>query len=303
MAETPRPRVTRLADLLDEGLTQATAAYEARRDGAALGPAIACSPKLATELCGALPVGLTVLHGPPGSGKSAFAAQLAAEAGCPALIATFEMPPLELLRRQAGRVTNTYCSKFRTGVLAPSEWLTLMRRAAAAAPRLAILDGTRGSVTPADLREAVDAIRGDAPHALLVVDSASAWVRSSGLGGANEYEATSAALASLQALSAELRIAIVVVAEQNRANRGEDRQEASAGSRVYEYGAEVVLALVRDHKALPDVDGAVDVELVLAKNRLGAQGRRIALRFEGGFMRFTEADTVVDFGRGKRRSA
>jgi len=303
MPDRLRPRLTRLADLLDEGLAQATTAHEALRNGRPLGPAIACSPKLAAEMCGSVPVGLTVLHAPPGCGKTALANQLAAEAGCPAVVATWEMPPLELLRRHASRVTSTYVNKFRTGVLAPSEWLTLMRRAAAAAPKLAILDGTRGGVNLDDLREAVVAIRGDAPHALLVIDSTSAWVRSSGFGGANEYEATSSVIASLQALATELSIAILVVAEQNRAAMGSDRQEAAAGTRVYEYGCEVMLALQRERDAVVDADGTVNVDLVVAKNRLGAQGRRIPLRFEGGFMRFTETDTVIEMGSRRKRSA
>lgn len=303
MPESIRPRLTRLADLLEDGLIQATAAYEAHKSGAALGPRIRCSPKLESELCGSLPVGLTILHAPPGCGKTALANQLAADAECPAVIASWEMPPLELLRRHAARVTSTYISKFRTGVLTPSEWLTHMRRTVATMPELAILDATHGGVKPEDLREAVNAVRGNSAHALLVIDSASSWVRSSGRDGMNEYEATSDAISALQSLAAELGIAILVVAEQNRASMGSDRQEAAAGTRAFEYGCEVMLALQRDKDAYVDADGSLEIDLVIAKNRLGAQGRRIPLRFEGGFMRFSESDGFASMNRPRKKSA
>jgi len=227
----PTPSLSRLSDLLGAGYAAAAAAYEARCGGKALGPAIGCSPQLSAELCGSLPVGLTIVHGPPGSGKSALAAQLAAEAGCPSVIATFEMPPLEFLRRHAARATSTFVSKLRNGTLPPTEWLRIVERAIVSAPDLAILDGTCAPVSYDHLAGAVERVRGDSPHALLVVDSASAWVRSSS-STVSEYEATSAAIASLQRLAAELRISILVVAEQNRAGRGDDRQESAAGTRA-----------------------------------------------------------------------
>jgi len=304
LANSLRPRIFSFADLLEDGLAQATAAYQARSSGNSLGPVVALSPKLAKELCGSLPVGLTVLHGPPGSGKSAFAQQLAAEAGCPAMIATFEMPPIELLRRHAARVTNEYISKFRSGELHPDEWLRLMRSAAAKAPKLSILDGTCTSVSPADLLEAVEVSRQDDPYGVLIIDSASAWARSNESVGATEYERTTLAISALQQIAQKTRTAVVVVAEQNRAGRNEPRQDAAAGSRAFEYGAEVMIALSRDPDAIPDANSAIIIELELVKNRLGVQGRKIPMRFEGGFMRFSEGEPVViDMSRRGRRSA
>ncbi len=292
-APDPTPRLTRLADLLEDGLADATARHDAYANGTPLGPKVGLSDRLGRELCGALPVGLTVLHGPPGLAKTALANQLAAEAGCPALIVTCEMAPLELLRRHAARVTRTYLSKFRTGQLAPSEWLNLVRRTAQAVPQLAILDGTKAPVPYEHLQDAAEAIKGDAAHLLIVVDSLHSWVRGSGsLQSVNEYEATSAALHALQQLAAELQAAVVVVAEQNRAAQGSDRQEAAAGTRVFEYAAEVVLALSRDRDAVADVNGDIPIIATLAKNRLGATGTRVQLAFNGGFMAFREADSA-----------
>jgi replicative DNA helicase len=293
-SSTAKPKLVRLGDLLEEGLAEATARHEAYTTGSPLGPKVTLSDKLGRELCGALPVGLTVLHGPPGSAKTALANQLAAEAGCPALVVTCEMSPLELLRRHAARITRTYLSKFRTGQLPPSEWLALMRRTAAASPQLHMLDGTKAPVLFGYLREVAETVKGTAPHFLVVVDSAHSWVRGSGsLEAASEYEATSEALRALQQLTAELSCAVLVVAEQNRASRGSERQEASAGTRVFEYAAEVVIALSRDPDAAPDVNGEIPITATLAKNRLGTAGTRVDFAFNGGFMAFREADAVA----------
>jgi hypothetical protein len=73
---------------------------------------------------------------------------------------------------------------------------------------------------------------------------------------------------------------------------GSDRQESAAGSRVFEYAAEVVVALSRDRDAAPDINGEIPITATLAKNRLGAAAARIDLAFNGGFMAFREADAV-----------
>ena len=290
MSEAPSPPTFRLSQLLDEGEDQARAAYEARESGIPNGPAIRFSPALAEELCGSLPVGLNVLHGPPGSGKSALGQQLAAYAECPALIVTFEMAPLELLRRATACVTSTYVNKLRNGTMTPEAWRANVQRAAKAFPNLGILDGTRQMpVTIKNIQAALSDFRGDSKHALVVIDSCSAWVRRRSEDG-TEYEATNKALQELQQLAQVENCAVLAIAEQNRSQRDTNRQDAAAGTRVYEYGSEVVLALERPPNVEPDNTGTLDVTLTLSKNRLGTQGRRIPLRFRGGFMRFEEIE-------------
>jgi replicative DNA helicase len=304
MDEAPKPTLTRLRDLLEEGYAEAAEAHEAFRTGTPRGPRIPFSPRWSREIGGFLPVGLTVLHGPPGSAKTALANQIAAEAGCPALIVTCEMAPLELLRRHAARETLTFLSKFRTGQLSPGTWLDLVRRTAAVIGDVAILDGTRAPVTINFIAECAAVTKGDRPHLVVVVDSLHSWVRGSGLlDGLTEYEATNVALHQLQRLAADLGAAVVVVAEQNRTNMGSDRQEAAAGSRVFEYCAELVIALSRDRDAQLDADGEVPILATLAKNRHGSAGTKIDLRFAGGFMKFREGDGVVTLATRRGRGA
>jgi hypothetical protein len=97
-------------------------------------------------------------------------------------------------------------------------------------------------------------------------------------------------LQSLQRFAADLNCSVFIVAEQNRASMGTDRQEASAGSRVYEYSAELIVALTRDRDAKPDTNGEVPIVASLVKNRHGDAGEKIDLRFSGRLMTFREGD-------------
>src|SRR5688500_18845662 len=93
--ERAMPRLLPLADLTDEFLAEAEATHSAREEGKLRGPATRLLT-LDREIGGALPNGLNVAHGGPGVGKTAFACQVAASCGFPALIVSAEMSPLEL---------------------------------------------------------------------------------------------------------------------------------------------------------------------------------------------------------------
>jgi replicative DNA helicase len=262
-----------------------------------LGPKVALSSRLSRAVGGRIPLGVSVIHGAPGTAKTALVNQLAAEAGCPSILVTCEMPPLVLLHRHAARVTRTFLSKFTSGELPPGEWKTLIERTIEALPDLSMLDGTRGPVPVDRIRECAEEAKAeaDSDHLLVVIDSAHSWVRGSGATGATEYEATNAALQSLQRLAADQSCSVFIVAEQNRASMGTDRQEASAGSRVFEYSAELIIALTRDRDAKPDpMHGEIPIVATLAKNRHGDAGERIDLRFSGRLMTFREGDGIVN---------
>jgi len=284
------------ADVLDY-FVEYQRQHEAILAGNALGPVLPSMPKLSRAIGGCLPVGVTVLHGPPGSAKTALANQLAAEAGCPAMVVSCEMAFLELLHRHAARVTRTYISKYRARELSPSQWLHDMRRTVATIPELRFVDGTRGRVTFPAMRAKAEATRGNGEHLLIVLDSMHAFLRRSGaLGGATEFDAIGVGLENLQSIAEELSCSILVIAEQNRANMGSERQDAARGSGVFEYTSEIVIALSRD-SVLPDIDGEIPICATLAKNRYGHQGERFDLRFAGGFMAFREGDGTAMVSR------
>ena len=283
----PAPRLSRLVDLLGEWQTTAERAHETYTTGHPRGPVTGFA-SLDAELGGALDPGLHVAHGQPGTGKTALALQLAATCGFPALIVSCEMAPLELLRRITARTTQTFLGKFRSGELHPSTSLALVKRAVASAPLLALADGTLAYPSLDWIRDAALAVKGDAEHVLVVVDSVHSWAESAP-GGIPEYEGLNAALAGLRTLAGVLSCPVLAVAERNRASMKGGGLSAGAGTRKIEYGASSVLDLARDLDKPADAAGEVDVMLTLAKNRNGAAGRKVNLKFHGAFQSFREA--------------
>ena len=281
------PRLVKLAGLLEDWQADAEAAHQAKTTGKPRGPITALAG-LDRELGGCLHPGVNIVHGTPGVGKTAFALQVAASCGCPALLVTCEMAPLELFRRVTARVTGTFLGRLKSGEMPPRESLLLARRAAEQTPLLAFADATRAFAPPEWLRDAALAVRGDAPHLLIVVDSVHSWAEGAP-GEASEYDALNAALAALRHLASELECPVLAIAERNRASMERGGLSAGAGTRKIEYGAEAVIDLARPEDAAPDASGEVVVTARLVKNRHGAVGRKVKLRWHGALQRFEEA--------------
>lgn len=288
----PRPPLFTCADLLAAFTLDATAAYEDRQHGRARGARTGFAA-LDADLGGYLAPGLHVLHGAPGTGKTALALQMAAEAGCPALFISTEMGALELFRRVVARVTGTFLGRLRGGELHPDKAAELAQRTAQAVPELAILDAT---TTPAPLEEvrlALTLAQRLSPHALLVIDSLHTWAASLAAvtrvgmrDGVTEYESLNVGIAQLVALASERAVPILAIAERNRASKA-GGMDASAGTRKFEYSASTVLELDKDADAMPDRDQTVTVRVRVAKNRNGEAYQSHPLRFSGRLQSFT----------------
>ncbi len=283
----PTPRLCRLGDLLGSWEADAQAAFEARQTNAARGP-MSGFKALDRELGGCFASGLHIVHGQPGSGKTAFILQVAASCGCPCLLLSCEMSPLELLRRHTARVTGTYLGRLKSGEIPPAESLALARRACSQAPLLALADGTRAYAPPPWLRDAALATKGEERHLLVVVDSVHSWAEGAGV-EASEYETLNAALLSLRQLAHILDCPVLAVSERNRDSMKGGGLSAGAGTRKIEYGAETVLDLTRDMTRRDDGAGEVEVTLKLAKNRHGAAGKELPFLFHGAKQMFVEA--------------
>jgi replicative DNA helicase len=282
------PRLHRFAGLMDDLEADATAIHEARLSGQPRGP-ITGLKKVDAELGGALPPGLTMLMGNTGTGKTALSLQTAADCKCPSLYVSCEMSPLELFRRHIANATGTYLGRLKSGEMRPETVMSLARQAAEAAPLLSVVDATRAAAAPAYLRDVAEEVKGDSRHLLIVVDSLHSWAEAAVQEG-TEYDALNAGLAQLRTLAHQLVCALLVVCERNRQNIKSDSVNAGAGTRRIEYGAEVVIALDRKEDAREDGAGDVDVVLKFAKNRNGAAGKPVALKFNGALQRFREAD-------------
>lgn len=289
------------SDLLDELLQDADARAQAYAEGRGTAPATP-SRTLNEELDGGFPVGLTVLHGAPGVGKTAFALQCACEAGCPALFVSTELTPKLLFLRIAARVTGKHWKELRR--MRRHELEPLLRRAVETVPWLLFADFTR--YVPREesslwdtLHRYAQAIRAyrragqihPAPYRLVVVDSVHTLVRMANV-QATEYDALTVGLTALDAIGKQHTIAILGVAERSRGAMRTGGQSASAGHRLFEYIAEAVLGLDtpedRD-RSLPD--GRRRVTLSIHKNRWGdlREGERaIRMVFDPRIMSFTE---------------
>jgi replicative DNA helicase len=279
------------ADALSVAMADVEAAHEARLTGIPRGP-ITGFKVLDAELGGAFAPGVHSINGSPGTGKTAFALQVAATCRFPALFVTCEMSPAELLRRHAARITGTYLGKFKSGELPPGEVRARYQQAIEAAPMLTLLDGTQGRVSPGHIQECARVLltRHDARSLLIVVDSLHSWAEGIASGtGAGEYETLNEAVAKLRSIAHGLNCPVLFVAEQNRESikSGAGGQSSGAGSRKIEYGAETVLSLIR--KSDPDGDGETPITLKLEKNRHGTIGREIRATFNGALQRFKEA--------------
>ena len=288
-ASEPQARLMLLRDVLGDVRADADAAHEARMTGRPRG-AITGLANLDRELSGAFAPGLHFIHGNAGAGKTAFALQTAADCQSPAMFVTCEMAPAELLRRHTARATKTYLNRLKSGEMTGVQVQTLTCQAIECAPGLAFVDATGAGAPIAFLHDSAQIVKGDAQHLLIVIDSLHSWA--GGLEkGLPEYEALNAAVGDLQRLSRRLSCAILIVSERNRDSmkNGGDGVNSGAGTRKIEYGAETIISLEREAK--PDGAGEVDVILKLAKNRHGAAGKPIRLKFHGALQRFQEANT------------
>lgn len=287
-------RLCALDGLVEDLLRDADDRARRRAEGLPPGPVTALAP-LDRALGGHLVVGLHVLHGDPGAGKTALALQVAATCGAPALYVTAEMPALALLRRIIARVARLNVADLATGAIAGDRLRALAVEAVARAPWLAILDATTGPAPPDAILDALAATRDLARRrgddgtaacqagAVVVVDSGHAWAAAAGSGdGATEYERLNDALAALHDVAHRAAAAVLVVAERNRASAGVGRGglHAAAGTRTWEYRAETVIDLDRTDDR-PDV-----VTVRLPKNRHGPPSGGVALRWHAAQQRF-----------------
>jgi replicative DNA helicase len=290
------PRLVPVADLLDDFMADTERRYEARRAGVALGP-VTGFPALDDAVGGCLMPGLHVFHGGPGTGKTAFAWQAAAQAarcGAPAVFVTCEMGPPELLARAIARETGTYLGRIKSGELAPSAMLDLARRTLARLPNVYLVDGIRAWPSAGWLAEALASVRGDSGHALLVIDSIHTW--SLGLeSDKSEYDTLTFAINALSQLGADSNVPVLGVAERNRASMERGGLHAGAGTRRFEYAATSMIDLSRedtegkDRSSFPGtVPPIASVRATVVKNRHGNAPIRVDLLFEGRCQRFAE---------------
>lgn len=283
------PKLYRLGDLLQDFTEDAREAYQAREEGRQRGP-VSGFPTLDDAIGGAFMPGLHVMHGGPGAGKTAWALQVAACCGTPALFVSCEISPLEILRRLAARVTGTYLGRFKTGELEPARAVDLARRACEASPLLALVDGTAGFPDPGWLQQQAREVQGENRHLLVILDSLHTWAnRAPGLRGKTEYDTLNGGLSDLEQLAGALKSPLLVIAERNRGSMQSGGMSAAKGSSRIEYAGETVIGLDKESGAGGGLDPSGETPLTarVEKNRHGMPGK-VDLLFHGPLQRFRE---------------
>jgi replicative DNA helicase len=294
----PVAPLLRFADALGELRADADANHAAKTSGTLRGP-ITGLPRLDKEISHALAPGLHGVYGNAGAGKTAFAMQVAATCGFPALYVTCEMAPSELLRRHTARATQTYLGRLKSGEMTGADVEALAKRALAASPDFCLLDATRAPAPPAHLLKTAQIAKGDAPHVLIVIDSLQSWAETvAPEGTGSEYETLNTGIMTLRQIAHTLRAPILFISERNRKSMESGGLNAGAGSRKIEYGAETVFDLDRNMEAQPNGAGEFEIMLRIAKNRHGSVGTAIPLLFNGALQLFTE-NTNPARGKGK----
>ena len=285
------PRLTLLADLISEFLVDTEQALAALDSGLPRGP-ITGLHRIDESFGGFLAPGLHILQAAPGAGKSAFSLQVSSRCSFPALYVTAEMSVLELFRRLISRETKTYLGKLKTGELGVKEANRLALETVQKLPHLAILDGTSGYASPQQIYEIVEALKEKAgsSQVLVVIDSIQVWAKTvrgvdSELAGLSEYE-----------LINQRRCFVVDVIRPKPCfgclieidrEIGPDPTSCCKGSGEVEYLAESVIDLTRKDEQ-PDINGEVEVNLKVLKNRHGIPGVNFPLKFCGRLQTFRE---------------
>ena len=284
------PQLVRFADVLGAFRADAQAAFDARVNGVSRGPGTGLR-ELDDVLGGVLQPGVHIVQGGSGVGKTAYALQVAATCGYPALFVSCEMHLVELLKRHTARVTGTYLDRLKSGELAPDDAVRKAEQAIAAAPLLALVDATRSYLDPDLLKEFALSVRADARHVLVVVDSVHSWAEASAL-AVSEYDALNGHLAALRRIASLVNCPVLGVAERNRAAMATGGLNSAAGSRKFEYGAESVVGLAVDEAK----DGPAllppqkPIRITVEKNRNGAAGMSLKAVFNGALQHFSDRE-------------
>jgi replicative DNA helicase len=242
-------------------------------------------------LGGHLPPGLYVLHGEPGSGKSALAWQMAADAGCAALYVTTEMSALELTRRHVARRAR----KPRRSLLDNNYPISEEKRMADFATKEGcpyIIDACAIPASMAVLTLWLQMMRNltQSTHQVCVIDSLHSWCAPfASESGLTEYDSLNAGIMALRELSSTYATVFLVLSERNRFSMQRGGMSAGAGTRRIEYGADVLMELSReDADKRREGSGVERIELKITKNRLGPAGAVVPLSFMGDTMTFSE---------------
>jgi replicative DNA helicase len=214
-----------------------------------------------------LKVGVYVVAGRPGQGKTAFKlsiAKNAAKQGYRVAVFSLEMPNEQITQRLTANETGIPLDKIQNGQLTQEEWGTV-NAAAETFEKLPIFMDDTPEITPAQIEARCRRlIMQHGPIDLVVVD----YLQIMGMDGrsANRTEEVSAISRGLKTVSRRLNVPVLVGAQLNRESEKEERRPRLSDLREsgsIEADADVVI--------FPFEEDGVET-LIVAKHRNGKKG-------------------------------
>jgi replicative DNA helicase len=235
-------------------------------------------------------VGLTVLGGAPGVGKTSLAQQWASHAAqeVPVLYVTFENSPRSLVLKAVCRLGDLSPSDVERGTFDMDKLLAGIQKFSPIARKMAYLEGSRRVTVPyiqARARQAMSTL--GAKRCLIVVDYLQKMSHAEGY--SNLRENVSSLTGSLRELANRLDSPVLALSSLSRGtnNYNHPTLESLKESGDVEYAADVVLLLgARDD---PQANKAArTLDLLIAKNRFGPADQKIPLVFKPALGDFRE---------------
>jgi replicative DNA helicase len=226
-----------------------------------------------------LAVGLYILAGAPGVGKTTLSLQIAIAAAAskvPVIYVTYENSPANLTLKALCANARIPCSSVERGIADLTPLIRASERLEPTLSRLALIEGT-SRLTLAQVRgKAFQALaRHKAERCLIIFDYLQ---RASHTVGYDQMRYNVSALAGeLRDMANRLKSPVVAISSQNRSSGDYGKGGGSANldslkeSGDLEYSADVVMFLRLSDKR-PSNPPAKAVDLVLAKNRFGDTG-------------------------------
>jgi replicative DNA helicase len=299
---SPRERLDLISEELDklgdacERAGTATAAdligplLEALEDGPSTVPGIATQwPEFNRLVPGFRPGEVTVVGGRPGMGKSVVLLNVAAHAainlGLQVLAVTLEMSRGEYMERLLAAEAGVELTHIRMRDVSEYDWdrIAKVRHAIADATTLRIHEGP--DLSPHGIRAELRAMRRAGRAADLVTIDYLQLMESAGRSESRQQE-VSGLSRSIKLMAKEFGVPILVGSQLNRGpDLRTDHRPVKADLREsgsVENDADVVVLLYRDDAYDKDSASAGEIELIVDKNRQGAEGVA-TLAFRGGF--------------------
>lgn len=272
-------------------LEQAKDALEAKESGReTLG--IATGHQDLDRTLNGLNVGLYVLGGAPGVGKTSLALQWACHAAeeLPVLYVTYENSPASLVLKAIGRMAGVAPADVERGRADLRKFQEGAQVFRAVASRLAFVEGNQRTTTAYIQGRARQAMaRHGASRCLVVVDYLQRMAHASGSGYGTLRENVSALTLGLRELATRLDSPVLAISSLSRGqgNYGKPTLESLKESGDLEFTADVVLLLGAREDAV-GTRGARPVDLLVAKNRYGEADRKVGLIFKPALGDFRE---------------